>query len=307
MPMTDVYDVIIVGAGPGGMTAALYASRAGFKTLMIEKELPGGQMNNTALVENFIGFPSITGSQLSRKMYEHATAFGAEDVTALVQTIEKLPNELFLVKTDGGDYHTRTVIVATGTQNRMLEVPGETDFAGMGVSYCAICDGPFFRDQRVAVVGGGDSALEEASYLANIASEVHLLHRRDTFRAKPYLQEEVKQNAKITIHYNTSITEIMGSHEVEEVTLQEGSLKRGLSVEGVFIYAGQIPQTSFLQPLGILDEQGYVKVDERYETTVSGLFAVGDILPKAIRQIANAVGEGAVAAQSITAYVKVNN
>ena len=303
MANIDLYDTVIVGAGPAGLTAALYASRGKYHTLLVERSIPGGQMNNTGIIDNFIGYPEIQGSELARKMYEHTMEFNSEEIMADIKSITILEDGTFKLETRKKDIFSRTVIVATGTENRKLGVAGEQYFLGKGVSYCAICDGPFFEGKSVAVIGGGDSAFDEALYLSGFAKKVTIIHRSNKFRAKRELQQAVFKNDKIHIRTNTTVEEIQGRKNVTNLIVAKNGERDIFPADGVFIYIGQLPQTHILNDLGVLDEEGFVIVDKNYETTVPGLFAVGDILQKDIRQIANAIGDGAVAAQNIGRYI----
>lgn len=303
MSMTNLYDTVIIGAGPAGLTAALYASRAKYRTLLIERHIPGGQMNNTGTIDNFIGFPETQGAELSEQMYGHVMEFGPEEMMANIEKISILKDGTFMIPVEGKNVFTRTVIVATGTENRKLAVPGEEDFLGKGVSYCAICDGPFFEGKEVAVIGGGDSAFDEAVYLSGFAKKVTIIHRSNKFRAKQELQMLVAENQKIDIIENATVEKIEGGKNVTNLIISRNNQRDIFPAEGVFIYVGQLPQTKLLKEYNVLDDNGFVIVDKNYETTIPGLFAIGDILQKDIRQIANAVGDGAVAAQSIGRYI----
>lgn len=300
-----MYDVAIIGAGPAGMAAALYASRANLKTLIIERDLPGGQLNNTETIDNFLGVPVVSAPELADSMYEQALSFGAEEAMGNILEIVKLRDGSFEIKTSKRVFATKTVIVATGAEYKKLEVPGEIEFEANGVSYCAICDGPFFKDKQVMVVGGGDSALEEADYLTQFA-DVLLVHRRKEYRAKQHLQQRVKNNPKITEVLNAEVQMIKGTRSMERVQLilKDTNAVTNINADGCFIYVGQIPQTDILTPFGVVTDEGYVLAGPDGMTEIEGLFAVGDILHKKIRQVANAVGEGSVAGQSVYEYLK---
>lgn len=280
--MAKKYDVIVIGAGPGGLTAGLYASRANLSVLILDRGIYGGQMNNTAEVENYPGFKSILGPDLAEKMYQGATQFGAEYAYGSVEKVE-VNGDLKQVITDSETYEAPVVIIATGSQYRKLGVKGEAEYAGRGVSYCAVCDGAFFKDQPLAVIGGGDSAVEEGVYLAKLASNVNIIHRRDQLRAQKILQERAFANDKIDFTWDTVVTKINGDgQKVTSVsthnkkTGEDGELK----VNGVFIYVGVIPLSEPFKELGITDEQGWIKTDELMQTSLPGVYAIGDVRAK---------------------------
>lgn len=301
------YDVIIIGAGPGGMTTALYASRANLKVVMLDRGAYGGNLNNTASIVNYSGFKDVQGPELAEKMYQGATQFGAEYAYGTVTSIT-VDGQLKKVTTDMGDTFVAPVmVVATGSDHRKLGVPGEEEFSGRGVSYCAVCDGAFFKDKHLVVVGGGDSAVEEGLYLTQLAAKVTVLVRRDELRAQPMLQDEAVKNAKMEFIYNTSVTEIVGD-DVKVTGVKTHNNKTGadgeLAADGVFIYVGNVPLTKPFTDLGILDDQGWVKTDTLMKTSVPGIFAIGDVRETPLRQIATAVGDGAIAGQQVYQYIK---
>ena len=304
--MAKKYDVIVIGAGPGGLTAGLYASRANLSVLILDRGIYGGQMNNTAEVENYPGFKSILGPDLAEKMYQGATQFGAEYAYGSVEKVE-VNGDLKQVITDSETYEAPVVIIATGSQYRKLGVEGEVEYAGRGVSYCAVCDGAFFKDQPLAVIGGGDSAVEEGGYLAKLASNVNIIHRRDQLRAQKILQERAFANVKIDFTWDTVVTKINGDgQKVTSVsthnkkTGEDGELK----VNGVFIYVGVIPLSEPFKELGITDEQGWIKTDELMQTSLPGVYAIGDVRAKELRQITTAVGDGSIAGQQAFNYLE---
>ncbi len=304
--MAKKYDVIVIGAGPGGLTAGLYASRANLSVLILDRGIYGGQMNNTAEVENYPGFKSILGPDLAEKMYQGATQFGAEYAYGGVEKVE-VNGDLKQVITDSETYEAPVVIIATGSQYRKLGVEGEVEYAGRGVSYCAVCDGAFFKDQPLAVIGGGDSAVEEGGYLAKLASNVNIIHRRDQLRAQKILQERAFANDKIDFTWDTVVTKINGDgQKVTSVsthnkkTGEDGELK----VNGVFIYVGVIPLSEPFKELGITDEQGWIKTDELMQTSLPGVYAIGDVRAKELRQITTAVGDGSIAGQQAFNYLE---
>lgn len=300
-----IYDVIIAGAGPAGMTAAVYTSRANMSTLMLERGIPGGQMANTEEIENYPGFGSILGPDLSTKMFEHAQQFGAEYAYGEIKEIrDEEPYKRVI--TGDKEYLTKSVIVATGAEHRLLGAPGEKELSGRGVSYCAVCDGAFFRNKELVVVGGGDSAVEEAVFLTRFASKVTIVHRRDQFRAQKILQKRAFENEKIEVIWDSAVKEIRGEGKVQSVLLE--NTKTGeqseLSTDGVFIYVGMDPLTESVRPLGITNDAGYVLTDEKMYTKVKGVFAAGDVREKLLRQVVTATGDGSIAAQSAQHFVE---
>lgn len=301
-----IYDVIIAGAGPAGLTAAVYTSRANLDTLMLERGVPGGQMVNTEDVENYPGYDHILGPDLSNKMFEHAQKFGAEYAFGDIKEI-KDGKEFKTVIAGNKEYKARAVILATGAQYKKLGIPGEEEYSGRGVSYCAVCDGAFFRDKNLFVVGGGDSAVEEGVYLTRFANKVTIVHRRDELRAQKILQQRAFDNEKIDFKWNTEMKEIkekdgkVGSavlynNETDETYEEE--------IDGVFIYIGMIPLNQAFTDIGITTDEGYVKTNENMETAVPGIFAAGDIRDKELRQIVTATGDGSIAAQSAQHYIE---
>ncbi|TPR39246.1 thioredoxin-disulfide reductase [Apilactobacillus micheneri] len=301
----EKYDVIVIGAGPGGMTAALYASRANLSVLMIDRGIYGGQMNNTAEIENYPGFKSILGPDLAKKMYEGSINFGAKYAYGTVESIEQSGKNK-IVKTDQDSYETGSVIIGTGSQYRKLGVEGEDEYGGKGVSYCAVCDGAFFKNREVVVIGGGDSAISEALYLAGITSKVTVIHRRDQLRAQKVLQDRAFANDKINFIWNTNVTEIIGDNmKVTGVkTLNNQTNETDVvDANGVFIYVGNNPMTEPFNNLNITDDKGWIKTNERMETSVPGVFAIGDVRSKELRQVATAVGDGGIAGQNAFEYL----
>ncbi|MFP3390693.1 thioredoxin-disulfide reductase [Brevibacillus sp. SIMBA_040] len=300
-----IYDVIIAGAGPAGMTAAVYTSRANMSTLMLERGIPGGQMANTEEIENYPGFGSILGPDLSTKMFEHAQQFGAEYAYGEIKEIrDEEPYKRVI--TGDKEYLTKSVIVATGAEHRLLGAPGEKELSGRGVSYCAVCDGAFFRNKELVVVGGGDSAVEEAVFLTRFASKVTIVHRRDQFRAQKILQKRAFENEKIEVIWDSAVKEIRGEGKVQSVLLENTKTgeQSDLSTDGVFIYVGMDPLTESVRPLGITNDAGYVLTDEKMYTKVKGVFAAGDVREKLLRQVVTATGDGSIAAQSAQHFVE---
>ncbi|AMO86826.1 Thioredoxin reductase [Solibacillus isronensis B3W22] len=306
MSEEKIYDVVIIGAGPAGMTAAVYASRANLSTLMIERGIPGGQMANTEAVENYPGFDTILGPELSTKMFEHAKKFGAEYAYGDVNEI--IDGEEYKIIVSGKkQYKTRTIIITTGAEYKKLGVPGETELGGRGVSYCAVCDGAFFKQKKLIVIGGGDSAVEEGIYLTRFADKVTIVHRRDKLRAQKIIQDRAFANEKIDFIWNTTVKEI---HEVDgkvgKVTLVStvDGTETEEAADGVFVYVGMLPLTSPFASLNILNEAGYIVTNEKMETSIPGIYAAGDVRDKMLRQIVTATGDGSIAAQSAQHYVE---
>ncbi|MBM6862862.1 thioredoxin-disulfide reductase [Ligilactobacillus aviarius] len=305
--MADKYDVIVIGAGPGGMTAALYASRANLKVAMLDRGVYGGQMNNTAEVENYTGFKSILGPDLAEQMYQSSIQFGADFVYGNVEKVTVDEDGIKHVKTDSGELEAPAIVIATGSQYRKLGIPGEDEYSGKGVSYCAVCDGAFYRGKNVTTVGGGDSAVEESEYLAKLVNNVNIVHRRDQLRAQKILQDRAFANDKIDFTWNTIVTEIVGDgKKVTGVKThnKETNEDRLVPTDGVFIYIGNVPMTEPFKDLGITDEQGWVITDDEMKTSVPGVFAVGDVRDKKLRQITTAVGDGGIAGQGVFSYIE---
>lgn len=305
--MADKYDVIVIGAGPGGMTAALYASRANLKVAMLDRGVYGGQMNNTAEVENYTGFKSILGPDLAEQMYQSSIQFGADFVYGNVEKVTVDEDGIKHVKTDSGKLEAPAIVIATGSQYRKLGIPGEDEYSGKGVSYCAVCDGAFYRGKNVTTVGGGDSAVEESEYLAKLVNNVNIVHRRDQLRAQKILQDRAFANDKIGFTWNTIVTEIVGDgKKVTGVKThnKETNEDRLVPTDGVFIYIGNVPMTEPFKDLGITDEQGWVITDDEMKTSVPGVFAVGDVRDKKLRQITTAVGDGGIAGQGVFSYIE---
>lgn len=305
--MADKYDVIVIGAGPGGMTAALYASRANLKVAMLDRGVYGGQMNNTAEVENYTGFKSILGPDLAEQMYQSSIQFGADFVYGNVEKVTVDEDGIKHVKTDSGELEAPAIVIATGSQYRKLGIPGEDEYSGKGVSYCAVCDGAFYRGKNVTTVGGGDSAVEESEYLAKLVNNVNIVHRRDQLRAQKILQDRAFANDKIGFTWNTIVTEIVGDgKKVTGVKThnKETNEDRLVPTDGVFIYIGNVPMTEPFKDLGITDEQGWVITDDEMKTSAPGVFAVGDVRDKKLRQITTAVGDGGIAGQGVFSYIE---
>lgn len=302
-----IYDVIILGSGPAGLSAAIYAQRARLNTLVIEeKPLSGGQILDTYEVDNYPGLQGIGGFELGMKFREHADTLGVSFHTAQVQKVQTAGN-LKEVVTDKEIFQSKSVIVATGATHRKLGVPGEEKFVGVGVSYCATCDGAFFKGKTVAVVGGGDVALEDALFLARGCEKVYLIHRRDEFRGAKILQEQVEKTENITVLWNSEVKEIQGENKVEKIVVHNNieETDTQLEVQGIFIAVGIQPNNEAVKEVVALDEQGYVKALEDTVTSEPGIFAAGDIRTKQLRQVITAAADGANAVTSIEKYLLI--
>lgn len=302
--MTPDYEIIIVGSGPAGLAAAQYGARANLKTLAIEAMAPGGALLLISDLENYPGFPSpVNGFDLSDSLRKQAETFGASFKTASVSSINKDGN-LFIVETDSGKVSAWAVIVATGTKHKHLGIQGEEEFSGHGVSYCATCDGPFFKNQRILVVGGGDAACDEAVYLANLSDKITLIHRRDRFRAQKSLAERVHKNPRIEVRLNHILKRIEGNQKVESVILERtdtGELYEE-AMDAVFVFIGAIPQTQLVPNLE-KDSAGYIITDFNMQTEIKGLFVAGDVRSTPFRQVVVACGEGAIAAHRASMHI----
>lgn len=301
-----MYDIIIIGSGPAGLSAAIYAQRACLDTIVIEKNgISGGQVLNTWEVDNYPGFPGVTGFELSRQFREHANKLGARVVQDEVVQVE-LSGNVKKVVCEEETYEARCVILASGAHHRTLEVPGEEELRGAGVSYCATCDGAFFRGRTVAVVGGGDAALEDAIFLARMCEKVYIVHRRDKLRGAKRLQERLQALENIEFVWNSETVAIEGNAQVEALRLRQtktGEEKR-LDVDGVFIAVGIAPESELYAGQLELDEQGYIRADENGQTSVPGVFAAGDVRTKALRQILTAASDGANCVASAERYLQ---
>lgn len=301
-----VYDTVIIGGGPAGLAAGIYAMRARLNAVLIEKLQPGGQMIVTHLVENYPGFASgISGAELSAQMEAQARALGLEIVSTNVTSVDLTGPEKLVVTPDE-EYKAPTVIIAAGATPRRLDVPGELELTGKGVSYCATCDGPLFRDKEIAVVGGGNTAVQDAVFLGRFASKVTIVHRRDALRATRILQERAFKNEKVEIAWNSVVTEIRGDQRVEALLLQDVNTgaERETRVDGVFVLTGTDPNTQFLKRSVVLDPAGYVITDEDMQTNVPGVYAAGDCRRKSLRQMVTAAADGAIAAVSAERYLE---
>lgn len=296
--------MIIIGGGPAGLTAALYCSRARLRTLILEEKAPGGELLNTARIEDYPGFEEVSGQELAERMLDQVRRFGVE--IRQESAVEVAPEGQWKeVTTEERTYRAGAVIVAAGGRPKKLDVPGEAELAGRGVSYCALCDGPFFQDQVIAVVGGGNTAVEEAEYLTKFGQKVYIIHRRGEFRAQPVVQERALKNPKIEVLWNTVVTEIRGDGTVQAIRVRDVEGRGGdeLAVQGVFIFIGFTPN-NIRKDHARHDRAGFFLTDEKMETSIPGLYAVGDIRAQPVRQITNAVADGTVAAVMAHKYLE---
>ena len=299
------YDVIIIGGGPAGLTAGLYTSRAGLRSLLVERGAPGGQMVNAALVENYPGFPGgIAGSELGSLMYQQAVKYGLEVATAEVTDLTQ--GQPYTVSTTGGNFEAGAIVVTAGSEYHKLGVDGEERLSGRGVSYCATCDGFFFRNREIAVVGGGDTALTDALELTQHAHKIHVIHRRDQLRAGQVLQQRAFTHPKLEFIWDTVVEEVLGEQMLSGLKLRNVKTDRQsvLKVDGVFVAIGLMPNSRIFSNILELDDTGYIITDERMATSAPGIFAAGDIRRNSPRQVAAAVGDGVAAAMSAFKYVQ---
>lgn len=301
----EYYDYIIIGAGAAGLSSAQYGARSGMKTLVLDVSIPGGQALSINNLENYPGvFPAVNGSELVQTMEKQARMFGAEIRQAQVSAIDKVKDK-FTITTDSGLLECAALLIATGAEHRMLGVPGETEFTGRGVSYCATCDGPFFAGKKILVVGGGDSACVEAEYLAELTDDVVMVHRRSELRAQKAIADRVLINKNITVRFNSAVEEIRGDGKVQSVILSDTitNERTELPCDAVFIFAGMKPRTDIVSILPV-DRGGYITTDENMATAVPGIFCAGDVRAKPFRQLVTAVSDGAVAAHAAENYIR---
>lgn len=299
-----IYDVIVLGAGPAGLAAGIYGKRAGFNILVLDtSSISGGQILNTYEIDNYPGFPGVSGTQLADAMKNHCEKLGVEFARGKVSSIiDKGETKELITKKQ--NFEAKTVIIATGASNRKLGCPGEEELSGLGVSYCATCDGAFFKDKTVAVVGGGDVALEDAIYLSRFCTKVYLIHRRDEFRGAKVLQDKVNSINNIEIIYDTVVNSIEGTASVESINIHHNKTEENsnLKVDGIFIAVGTVPNTGFLSDLVAVDSKGYIVADETCKTSREGIYAAGDVRTKQLRQVITATADGANAITSIQYY-----
>ena len=302
----ETYDVLIIGGGPAGLTAGIYAARADLKTALLEVAMPGGLAASTDFIENYPGFPEgIGGPELAANMLSQSQRFGLEVKYCSVESLKK-KDDLFTVATDDGEIKSKSVIIATGAKPRMPGYRGEHEYHGRGVSYCATCDGAFFRDKVVAVVGGGDSAVEEAIFLTKFARKVYIIHRRGELRATKYVRQKARENGKIEFVWHSVVEEIKGEATVTGVDVKDvrtGDIA-SLTTDGVFIYIGHDPSAELVKELVQLDENGYIVTGDDMRTSTPGLFAAGDVRKKLLRQVVTAVADGAIAAVAAEKYLE---
>ena len=297
------YDVGIIGSGPAGLSAAIYAKRANLSAVVIEKEYEGtGQSAESGQVDNYLGLPGISGYDLGEQFREHAVKLGVSFLEQEVTEIKKEDSAVFtIIFEDGSSVETKTVIYAAGATPRRANIPGEQEYSGKGVSYCAICDGSFYRGKKVAVLGGGDTALDDAVYLADLAEQVYVIHRRKEFRGAATTVEKLRKKENVTFVLEHQVKEITGAEKVNGVVLEDGT---AIAVDGVFVAYGSVPQTNLVKELVTLDAAGYVKAEETGETSLAGLYVAGDARTKKLRQVVTAVSDGANAATAVVEYLK---
>ena len=303
--MDKIYDLVIVGGGPGGMTAAIYAKRAGLDVVIIEKSVPGGAVANTSEVSNYTGFNKIGGMELATKMFEHVSSLNIPFIWDEVKSL-KLSSDIKTVDCFNGTFAARAVILAFGAAVRKLNAQGEHEFIGRGVSYCATCDGALYKDEVVALVGGGNTALEDALYLSNIAKKVYLIHRRDEFRGEEFLSNQVKSKDNVELVLNSVVTRIIGDKKIQEVevTNKETGEKKVIKVGGLFVCIGRGPDTEIIEDEIKKDESGYIITDSNMKTSIDGVYAIGDIRNTPLRQIITACADGAIAATKAFEFIK---
>lgn len=297
------YDVGIIGSGPAGLSAAIYAKRANLSAVVIEKEYEGtGQIAESGQVDNYLGLPGISGYDLGEQFREHAVKLGVAFLEQEVTEIKKEDSAVFtIIFEDGSSVETKTVIYAAGAAPRRANIPGEQEYSGKGVSYCAICDGSFYRGKKVAALGGGDTALDDAVYLADLAEQVYVIHRRKEFRGAATTVEKLRKKENVTFVLEHQVKEITGAEKVNGVILEDGT---AIAVDGVFVAYGSVPQTDLVKELVTLDAAGYVKAEETGETSLAGLYVAGDARTKKLRQVVTAVSDGANAATAVVEYLK---
>lgn len=298
-------DVVIIGAGPAGLTAALYCARQGKKVLVLEKEFYGGQIINSNLVENYPGISKTTGYDFSNTLYNQAKNFGAEVEFSEVSKLEKLENNTFKVFINGGEIDCKSVIISTGVKKRNLGLEKEEELLGKGVSYCATCDGAFFREKDVAVVGGGNTALEDAVFLSEYCNKVYIIHRREEFRGEKFMIDILKSKKNVSFLLNSNVVKLNGSDELTSIDIENKDTKivKRLKIDGLFIAIGQVPQNDNFSDLISIDKSGYIITNEDCETNVKGIFAAGDCRNKKVRQLSTAVSDGTIAAISACEYM----
>ncbi|MCA1927483.1 MAG: thioredoxin-disulfide reductase [Calditerrivibrio sp.] len=304
----EIYDVVIIGGGPAGLTSGIYAARDNLKTLILEKNYPGGQVAITEVIENYPGFPEgISGGDLTDQMYKHALHFGVQVKNGECCGIEFDGNiKIVSLKHNDLKIKTKSLIIAAGARPKNLEIPGEAKFLGKGISFCATCDGAFYRGKTVAVIGGGDSAVEEAHYLTRFAEKVYIVHRRDKFRAAKILQDRVFSNPKIEVVWNAQLVKVNGETKVESLTILDKvkNIELDLKIDGIFVFIGWVADTEHFRGVLDMDESGFIRSDESCKTCVPGIFVAGDVRTKELRQVVTAVSDGAMAAKTAEKYIE---
>lgn len=297
----NIYDIIIIGGGPAGLTASIYALRANKKVLVLEKSTFGGQITSSPKVENIPGFECVSGNEFAQKLMDQAISLGAEIECS--EVINVISSDIKTVVTDDGDFYARSVIIATGTKHRMLGLENEEDFVGNGISFCAVCDGAFYEGKTVAVIGGGNSALQEAVLLSETSKKVYIIQNLDFLTGENKLQEILSKKGNVEIIYNTTVSELIGDNEISAIRLKSPEKESVLNVDGVFVAIGLIPQNEIFKDLITLDNYGYVLSGEECTTNVDGVFVAGDCRTKKIRQVATAASDGAIAALNACRYL----
>ncbi|MBU0586064.1 thioredoxin-disulfide reductase [Candidatus Micrarchaeota archaeon] len=300
-----LYDLIILGAGPAGLSAAIYASRDGLNILVLDKGIAGGQIASTELVENYPGFESVSGQKLTSSMLTHAKKFGAEIQEAVEIKSVHLEGKIKKITSSKGEFQSKSIMLATGSREKKLGIKGESELKGKGVSYCATCDAPFFKEKEVVVIGGGNSALAEAIHLSKFAKTVIVIHRRSVLRADKILQKQAQSNPKIKFILNSTVEEIIGSTKVEAITLKDTKTSSISSVkcDGIFIYIGMLPNTELFKEKLKLDKQNQIIIDDECKTNIPGVFAAGDVTNSKVKQVVTAAGSGAIAAISASKFI----
>ena len=293
-------DIIIIGAGPAGLSAAIYLKRANIDVLVIEKGAFGGKVNYTAVIDNYLGAEKAFGPDLAFKFYNHAIENDVEIVSDDIINVTK-KDQLFVIQSNDEEYLAKTIIVASGTTDKKLDLANANKFEHHGISYCAVCDGPLYKNKDVAVLGGGNSALEEALYLTNVTSKVYLIHRRNEFRGDKKVIEQIENNPKIILKLSLTIEELIGDKSLEQIKLNNGEV---INVSALFPYIGQIPNTQFLSFTNLCNENGYIIVNNNMDTNVPGLFAAGDVTNQKLKQVVTATSDGAIAATSVIEYLR---
>lgn len=305
----ELYDVLIIGAGPGGMTAAVYAQRSGLKTAMLERGAPGGKMMTTWEVENYTGFGSVTGFELSEKMFNHTQELGVEYLYGDVNKIVDQGDYKEVHTVTGETYQTKTVIIGTGTIPRSTNAPGEERLTGKGVSWCAVCDGAFFKDLEIAVIGGGNAAIEEAVFLAKTVKHITVINILPTLQADAIAIKEAEETGKMDYLLGYEVVSFNGENQLESITLRNVETKeeKDYPFQGAFVFIGQLPETSFIKELGITNKWGYIQVNGKMETKIPGIYAIGDVIEKDLRQIITAASDGSIAAIEAAKFCNKSN